>query len=167
MKSIEIGKAIELLMKKTGKTKVKTCEYLGIARSTLDNYLNGETSPTFDVLLKLSSFFAITIPEMYDLSYIDSENPDDEMNYEKMAQHFTLDKNEPIKSADKYVLRGDLDRERLLHDKLISSYEENINLLKEKADGTDKRSDKALIDYMGGSVAEDAPEPPKRKAANW
>jgi len=166
---MELHERIDQLVRHLPYSQKDLAEIIGVSLSRISNIKKGANKPNSDLIINILNKFREVNP--YWLLLGEGEmflkSSGDEIDYDKVRAHFTLDKNDTVKSADHYVLRIDLDRERLLHDKLISSYEENINLLKEKADVPDKRSDKAMIDYMGGTVAEDATEPPKRKAANW
>lgn len=133
---------------------------INLAPSNISNIRNKTARPGLPIIQNIIQNFKNVNP--YWLLLGEGEMLlSEEMDFEKMKKAFTLEKQEPLSGESMPMkaydhLRSDYVGERARVDKLIDSLT-----------GPDKRSDKALIDYMGGSVAEDAPEPPKRKAANW
>ncbi len=166
---MELHERIDQLVRHLPYSQKDLAEIIGVSLSRISNIKKGANKPNSDLIINILNKFREVNP--YWLLLGEGEmflkSSGDEIDYDKVRAHFTLDKNDTVKSADHYVLREDLNHERMLSRELIDSLKKNVTLLEEKADVPDKRSDKAMIDYMGGTVAEDATEPPKRKAANW
>lgn len=53
------------LLSETGKTKTSLCNHLGIARTTLDDYLSGTTYMTSDKIEKAAEFFGVSVGYLF------------------------------------------------------------------------------------------------------
>lgn len=58
---MDIGLKISTLMDEKNLTKISVASKLGIARNTLDDYINNRTSPTVVIIEKLANIFKISI----------------------------------------------------------------------------------------------------------
>ncbi len=157
----EMNDRVLLLMETLRYKPVEFANAIKLIPSNISNLKQKKSKPGLQLIQNILQYFKNVNP--YWLLLGEGEMLlNEEMDFDKMRKAFTLDNpvakpvagEIPMKIYDD--LRSDYTGERARVDKLIDALT-----------GNDKKSDKALIDYMGGVVADDGAGPPKRKAANW
>ncbi len=158
----KIVEKIEDALRIKGMTKKDLCRAIDMTENGLANSFK-QDSLKVAVLIKIANVLNRPIQYFFDSGQ--------EMDFDKMKKAFTLDNTE----AKTTTTTGEIP-ERFYNDLKISYSDLRNDYAGERArvdklidalTGNDKKSDKALIDYMGGVVADDGAGPPKRKAANW
>jgi len=60
-----IGQIIDNLIKESGSSKSAFAKYLGISRTTLDDYINGKTFMSSNLIEKTAAYFKVSIAYLF------------------------------------------------------------------------------------------------------
>ncbi|MBR3142769.1 MAG: helix-turn-helix transcriptional regulator [Clostridiales bacterium] len=103
----KIGSFLKSLRKEKGITQEKLAEELGVSGRTVSRWETGNNMPDISVLIEISEFYDVSIPEIVD-GERKSENMDDESKKvaESLSDYADADKTKTIKEIRQLSLVG-------------------------------------------------------------
>lgn len=103
----KIGSFLKNLRKEKGITQEKLAEELGVSGRTVSRWETGNNMPDISVLIEISEFYDVSIPEIVD-GERKSENMDDESKKvaESLSDYADADKTKTIKEIRQLSLVG-------------------------------------------------------------
>lgn len=103
----KIGSFLKSLRKEKGITQEKLAEELGVSGRTVSRWETGNNMPDISVLIEISEFYDVSIPEIVD-GERKSENVDDESKKvaESLSDYADADKTKTIKEIRQLSLVG-------------------------------------------------------------
>jgi len=63
---MNIGQKIKELLRDNRRTKKDLADHLSKSRNTLDQYINGDTSPTYDTIISIAEFFKVPVKSFFE-----------------------------------------------------------------------------------------------------
>ena len=97
----KIGSFLKSLRKEKGITQEKLAEELGVSGRTVSRWETGNNMPDISVLIEISEFYDVSIPEI-----VDGERKSEDMDDESKKDYADADKTKTIKEIRQLSLVG-------------------------------------------------------------